>query len=877
MKKYLINGALALFAGAFVVSCSEKESDFVPLAEQKAKAFEEVFKELYGEPDPYQDWGFSSGKVEIDPNDTSLVVNVVDLKGYVGYTRAYAFGRDNSLLAFNAKTRVGEVSYEAGGNTNHNLWGDATYHFDVNVPPALTEGQKLRVRKYFQTHPNLTYEDPHYTKFFVQQVYKGNPETAGSLSPEKYQQTNDKWVTGSDNMDWLFTGRKNHHVNDFNDGDYNNGQTVQVLDNGANTNDYSTKSHPDQITLMLNSSTEYVAYGSSTASIKHTNCCALVGADVIDAWANDPVNYVDGKAIGEDVDDDWHRSFVGLDYEAGTLESLYSNKGNAKALDFCVSDYILYNGTIYQKSSFTDFELTAISGAKAHYLTDNVSNQGIARYIKDSNNNNVTKDTYNYNMSKETFATYGVTITNSEARVYNLDMVMTYVNQGAMPTDNNGNWVIYTGGRDYVYSDWIVTLTPAGTTPLPDWEYPDESINEWWMVEKGRVFCEDLGQATREDLDYNDVVFDAYIFKNYTKYTRWKVKKVNGVEVYKDIVEGPTEATKYYANVEILAAGGTIPVTIQSNIEKSPTYQVHDMFDPKADTKTMINTCDNKSSVHGDYDTRNSVQLGTDVLDFDAEMPEGGTQHFNIKLFEINKPLDEKFIKEIKITSSFGTATQVQEIGSVRGEVPRKFMAPIETTLSDGSKKETMWTSERKNISLAYPGFGDWVGGGDAPWANANPNYTYEGEYNPNGLKLPLVMKAKSTINTMGEQDLWQGPQEYQGTWSLANLPLTLNLDKFYPGDRLRFYGTNIGQDAWITVVIGSITPYFIDSLFPNYIIDAAGNTTYLTPEQSSCVEVLLDEDACDLLNNQISGGKVTFQVQGRNFTLTRICRVLFQ
>jgi hypothetical protein len=46
MKKYLINGALALFAGAFVVGCAEKESDFVPLAEQKAKAFEEVFKAI---------------------------------------------------------------------------------------------------------------------------------------------------------------------------------------------------------------------------------------------------------------------------------------------------------------------------------------------------------------------------------------------------------------------------------------------------------------------------------------------------------------------------------------------------------------------------------------------------------------------------------------------------------------------------------------------------------------------------------------------------------------------------------------------------------------------------------------------------------------
>ena len=77
MKKYLINGALALLAGAFVVSCSEKESDFVPLAQQKLKDYDEVFKQLYGEIDPYQDWGFGSGKVEIYPNDSSVFVELV--------------------------------------------------------------------------------------------------------------------------------------------------------------------------------------------------------------------------------------------------------------------------------------------------------------------------------------------------------------------------------------------------------------------------------------------------------------------------------------------------------------------------------------------------------------------------------------------------------------------------------------------------------------------------------------------------------------------------------------------------------------------------------------------------------------------------------
>ena len=60
MKKYLVKGALALFGGAFLFSCAEKESEYVPLAQQKVKAFEDVFKEIYGDIDPYQDWGFNT-------------------------------------------------------------------------------------------------------------------------------------------------------------------------------------------------------------------------------------------------------------------------------------------------------------------------------------------------------------------------------------------------------------------------------------------------------------------------------------------------------------------------------------------------------------------------------------------------------------------------------------------------------------------------------------------------------------------------------------------------------------------------------------------------------------------------------------------------
>ena len=76
MKKYLIKGALALFGGGLLFSCAEKESEYVPLAQQKVKAFDELFREAYGDIDPYQTWGFNSGKITIDPNDPSQVIEV---------------------------------------------------------------------------------------------------------------------------------------------------------------------------------------------------------------------------------------------------------------------------------------------------------------------------------------------------------------------------------------------------------------------------------------------------------------------------------------------------------------------------------------------------------------------------------------------------------------------------------------------------------------------------------------------------------------------------------------------------------------------------------------------------------------------------------
>ena len=123
----------------------------------------------------------------------------------------------------------------------------------------------------------------------------------------------------------------------------------------------------------------------------------------------------------------------------------------------------------------------------------------------------------------------------------------------------------------------------------------------------------------------------------------------------------------------------------------------------------------------------------------------------------------------------------------------------------------------------------------------------------------------------------------------MANLDLTLDVPQFVAGDRLRFYAKDIPtpsgegddddakftsdeQKAWITVVVGDITPYFVNTEFPYYAIEK-GKRVF---KDTGCLEVVIDQAAANMINNYIGlHGHLTFQVQGRNFTLTRISRVM--
>ena len=523
MKKYLMTGVAALAICAAFTSCSKSEELYDQdvakgISKEQAVAnvynsYNQAFIQTFGQPAANQDWGFG--------------------------TRAGTRGLNDDPTIEQGKA-----------NKNRNLWAATDGKFNLLVPTPLTAEQCNRVRAYFQTHRYLTWETPDMTNYFVQQVYTGGTNTAGSLSTEQYREANNTPVVGAAHMDQLTVTGNNVHVNDFNGADNPNIAT-DVLNNGELTN--SNKFHSDQITLMIGIQPTCVGYQTSEASLQHNDCCALVSAKVIDDWARSL-----DTPIGEDVwygkdqygydNSFWERSFVGLDYEQKTIETLYKQKNGsdyARIKDFMSKsmNWILYNGRMVAANTIDiDADLRFPNNEKVRWIDDN-TNQFLGENL------GTTQNTFNKQGTKEWFKTnYNVDVTNGSEDYFDLDALYSYINQGAYPKLNNMEFIKNIGGRDYVFSDWIVTLAPAKeNTITTDWDL--------------RIMAEDLnakadnGGSDDSDWDFNDVVLD--------------VKFLGDNEV----------------KVRVVAAGGTLPLRINGE----GSLEVHGLYGQA--TGIMINTC----------------------------------------------------------------------------------------------------------------------------------------------------------------------------------------------------------------------------------------------------------------------------------------------
>lgn len=346
-------------------------------------------------------------------------------------------GNQTFRNTFNGTTTTGTRAE----NANANEWADPDKAYGGwVVPDPLTEGQKLRVKAYFQTHPNLTFEDPHWNNFFVQQVYKGHTNVPeGCATPEIYTSANGSTTSTSDNMDLMTVGQGNVHINNFNGGTAS--VNDKVLSNGGNANDGPF--HSDQIMLMVDiEDTSCFGYHETNGSKHHNDKAALVSAAVIDEWAK-----TQNPVPGEAVVDKWNRSFLGFDLELLVTEDVKTDT-SVKYWDIPGQpDYILKDGE-YIKIEDKSLELL-FNNLPVYYISTN-SNQYLGE-TKEFQDPDLTGEYRDVNNNNQYIGKY-----------VDIDFVYNLLEQGWLPAQGGAfkKWVKVEGGDGY-YSDWIVCVTKA--------------------------------------------------------------------------------------------------------------------------------------------------------------------------------------------------------------------------------------------------------------------------------------------------------------------------------------------------------------------------------------------------------------------------------
>ncbi|MBQ9215254.1 MAG: hypothetical protein IJ159_00685 [Prevotella sp.] len=229
---------------------------------------------------------------------------------------------------------------------------------------------------------------------------------------------------------------------------------------------------------------------------------------------------------------------------------------------------------------------------------------------------------------------------------------------------------------DEYFDDRVIKLVAAEGVitppePVKTKEERDRTFSTWGTP--GRVLCEDLGNVSYNDIDYNDVVFDAQIEHRVVKhYVDWYY---DGEFHHTDET---TKSDNYYAHITLLAAGGTMPLTVAG-------VEVHNAFG--VGVATMVNTVtEHNQNINGSYVTREYVDLG----EFEGY----------------------ESINEIPVIVNYSSTTggAAVELETTPGKAPHKLLVLADYEDEDGNTvKGTDWPCERANLGDAYPGFKQYV------------------------------------------------------------------------------------------------------------------------------------------------------------------------
>ena len=592
------------------------------------------------------------------------------------FTRAFGKPDPNHTWGFGSPIVLeGEEALTRSINVNGNLWKDC---------PAVGSTEEADVLAYLSTLQNKEKNPVRLQNYFVTQIHKGD---------ETYNNKDGGYVgTGSDKMNNLHIAMSDG-LTISNKGILSaEGPTAWDHINNFNAgtcNDWGAGDKDGEgNTLVLNGGTFDFAYQGADDSKYHNRWCSIDGANVPKTGGGNYAGYY----------------------------------------------YICF-----------DFEQDVDGKTAAYFRDENNQPHNIEIPGAYANVAEATGQVFTYNGKEYVF---GESANCSEWRIDNVI---------------NGNMIVTPNSS---YKDWIIRLVKAerdGDIPpvkiltestTTDGYVARKIVTGEQVMKSGRVFCEDIvaAQYDFEDLDYNDVVFDAAIVHKYRKLISTYYDKDNKliqstpenpnpkIEYGNFGIDGQADGySEYYAKVCLLAAGGTLPISIQIGKNNDILYngEVHNILGSKS-TSIMINTLSK--------DERKRVNMAT--VDYSPAV--------DLKR-EIDKVETDKFdgitdIKnDIKLDVQYGNVAATIESEYYGGNedvvASAKFMVPLGTP----------WAKERTNISFAYPDFKNWVEDSSVKFWE-NPSNDKNNFYDFEGTKVvgldPSVYAEGKIIGTETETDL---------------------------------------------------------------------------------------------------------------------------
>ena len=311
--------------------------------------------------------------------------------------------------------------------------------------------------------------------------------------------------------------------------------------------------------------------------------------------------------------------------------------------------------------------------------------------------------------------------------------------------------------------DWILKVIPGEGSTITYEKVPKVYKKKEVTVHKW-VFCEDLGSsATNKDYDYNDLVFDAKIIKEYKI-----LRDADGNET--DYSEDTD--TAYYAEVTPLAAGGELTIKFDKFSKTA-----HGMFANGIADNVLINTCRENQEISMSH--QEGVFASPEFYEFSSK--------------------DDANIDNIKVLVR--TQTAAYDLQAYKGEAPHKICVPA----------GTRWAYERTDIKDAYTGFINYVSTGIEPWSSTGVEenlYPLEAaaydmrtdmtgtiSYEEVSSLTPVTTYSYTLADATNEHLLWNdvsGNTKFTSNWSV-NIPISvesINAADVGNGTIIRFYFT---------------------------------------------------------------------------------------